>query len=100
MDPRLENIVNGISQKVHTDDVLEKITYTVSLETTLLRILSNRYLDYNSMSELEDLGIPITSYIGEYMNISEKEARSLVDYRYVTSYIVLDALEFVLNFIL
>lgn len=97
MDSRLEAIVIEFSRKRYTNDIFEKISYEVNLEALLLRILSLRYLDYNCMNELDVLGIPMTKYISEYKNISESEARSLIDYKYVTSYIVLDVLEFVLK---
>ncbi len=100
MDSRLEGIVIEFSRKRYrytNDDVFEKISYEVNLETLLLRILSLRYLDYNCMNELEVLGIPMAKYISEYRNITEGEARALIDYKYVTSYIVLDVLEFILK---
>lgn len=97
MNPRLENIINEFSRQKYSNDVLGGIAYAVKLETVLMRILSFRYLDYNSMAELESLDIPVTKYIGEFKNITEDEARSLIDYKYVTSDVVLDVLEFVLS---
>ena len=97
MDSRLEVIVIEFSRKRYSYDIFEKISYKVNLEALLLRILSLRYLDYNCMNELEVLGISMTKYLSEYKNITESEARSLIDYKYVTSHIVLDVLEFILK---
>ncbi len=97
MNPRLDNIINEFSKQRYSEDVFEKTMYAVGLEDALLRIFTLRYLDYNSIAELELLGIPIIKYIGEFRNITVEEARSLADYKYVTADIVLDVLEFILK---
>lgn len=97
MDSRLENIVNKLSGQRNTSDPLDIISYAVNLETVLQRILSLRYLDNDSMTELETLGISMIKYISEYKSIRKEEAKALIDYKYITSGVVLDVLDFILD---
>ncbi|MBF0577289.1 hypothetical protein [Dysgonomonas sp. GY617] len=97
MDSRLENIVNKLSSQRNTNDPLDIISYAVNLETVLQRILSLRYLDNDSMTELETLGVSMIAYIIEYKNIKKEEAKDLIDYKYITSDVVLDVLDFILD---
>lgn len=97
MDSRLENIVNKLSRQRNTNDPLDIISYAVNLETVLQRILSLRYLDNDSMTELETLGVSMITYISEYKNIKKEEAKDLIDYKYITSDVVLDVLDFILD---
>lgn len=97
MDSRLENIVNKLSRQRNTNDPLDIISYAVNLDTVLQRILSLRYLDNDSMTELETLGVSMITYISEYKNIKKEEAKDLIDYKYITSDVVLDVLDFILD---
>lgn len=97
MDSRLENIVNKLSRQRNTNDPLDIISYAVNLETVLQRVLSLRYLDNDSMTELEMLGVSMITYISEYKNIKKEEAKDLIDYKYITSDVVLDVLDFILD---